>query len=219
MAKYVKDYELMKAQFQEAQIQQIPLEENGWANELACLASSLIEWTSRETLHLELDTSLAIQSVDESTKEREEATLDWRTELKAYRRNGIVLTDPKVIFPLIRRVKHFIVLEGVLFKRSFGRLVLQCLGVEEVKGFPKEIHEGCYDNHLGGRALARKVILTNYFWPTLNQDATQMVKICRVCQLHSNRSGWPVELMKAVVTSYPFNQWGMDLVNPLPLAP
>lgn len=78
-------------------------------------------------------------------------------------------------------------------------------GPGEAVGVLREIYEGCCDNHLGGRALARKAILAGYFWPTLNRDATQMVKAYRSCQVYNGRSERPTELMRASVASCPFD--------------
>lgn len=142
------------------------------------LASSLTKWNTRDPLYLESLISLVIQSGEELVKEREEITPDWKTELEAYLRDGIISTDPKIAFLLIRRAKHFVILNGVLFKKPYGRPLLRCLGTEEVEGVLKEVHEDCCDNHLGGRALARKVILVGYFWPTLNRDVIRLVKVC-----------------------------------------
>lgn len=54
-------------------------------------------------------------------------------------------------------------LDGILFKKSYERPLLQCLRSEEAEGILKEIHDCYCDNHLGGRALARKVTLADYF--------------------------------------------------------
>lgn len=116
------------------------------------------------------------------------------------------------------RMQYFLLVDGVLFKRSYARSLLWCLGPQEAEAILQEIHEGCCGNHLGGRALARKAALVEYFWPTMTRDAAWMVKACRSCQVHSHRSKHPVESMRASGVSCPFDQWGMDIVGPLSLA-
>lgn len=39
----------------------------------------------------------------------------------------------------------------------------------------KKIHEGCHESHVGGRVLARIVLLVGYYWPTLEWDANHWV--------------------------------------------
>lgn len=67
-------------------------------------------------------------------------------------------------------------MDGVLFKKSFEKPLLRCLGPEETDRCLREIDEGCCENHLGGRSLAQKAILTSYFWPTMAQDVARVVK-------------------------------------------
>lgn len=79
---------------------------------------------------MELGTSLAIHSVEGSINARERTTADWRTELEAYLKDGSVTANPKVAFPLLRRVRHFMMLGGTPYKRSFGRPLLRCVGLK-----------------------------------------------------------------------------------------
>lgn len=72
----------------------------------------------------EADITLAIQATEGPTSEAEEGALDWRIELEVYLKEGTLLTESKMISTMIRRVKCFIVLDGVLFKKSFGRPLL-----------------------------------------------------------------------------------------------
>lgn len=54
--------------------------------------------------------------------------------------------------------------------------------------------------------------------PTMNYDATQMVKSCKVCQRHDNFSNQPASLFKPVSASCPFDQWDLDIVGPFSIA-
>ncbi|KZV51421.1 hypothetical protein F511_39680 [Dorcoceras hygrometricum] len=86
---------------------------------------------------------------------------------------------------------------------------------DEAKYVLREIHEGCYGNHLGAVALARKALLAGFFWPTMQQDATTFVRSCQGCQSLQKRS---TELLRTIISSCPFDQWGMDIVGPFPPA-
>lgn len=96
-----------------------------------------------------MPTFLAIESAEEPMEEGEAVPV-WRSDILAYLGNGSFLIDPKMVSPLLRRTKHFLMVDGVLFKKSYGRPLLRCLGLEEVTEVLKEIHEGCCGNHLGG---------------------------------------------------------------------
>lgn len=81
------------------QIQQIPREENGQANELVQLASSLTEWISRDPLYIKATTALAsqeekevtmaVQSMERLTNVGEARVPNWREELEVYLRKEL----------------------------------------------------------------------------------------------------------------------------------
>lgn len=154
----------MWVQFLEVKLQQIPREENGREDELVQLANSLIEWASRDPLYLEagstpsslgvVDITLVIQNEENINLEEGRRMPDWRTKMEAYLKEGASPSDPKSASRVIGRAKHFIVLDGVLFKKLYGRPLLQYLGLEEAEEVLQEIHEVCYGNHLGSQVLA-----------------------------------------------------------------
>ncbi|GMP47971.1 hypothetical protein CsSME_00015490 [Camellia sinensis var. sinensis] len=80
----------------------------------------------------------------------------------------------------------------------------------------QKIHEGICGNHSGGRSLAQKILRTGYFWPTLNQDATDFVLKCDKCQRFANIPHAPPTELITLYSPYPFAKWGIDLVGPLP---
>lgn len=65
---------------------------------------------------------------------------------------GDVVVPPEVP----HRAKHFIILDRILYKKSYGRPLLRCLGPKEAGVILGEIHEGYCGSHMGSRALARK---------------------------------------------------------------
>lgn len=70
------------------------------------------------------EVTLAVQSTEAALKEEEGEMLDWRTELEAYLKEGTLPTDPKIALTMVMGARHFILVEGILFKKSFGRLLL-----------------------------------------------------------------------------------------------
>ncbi|RVW12029.1 hypothetical protein CK203_087282 [Vitis vinifera] len=56
-----------------------------------------------------------------------------------------------------------------------------------------------------------------YYWPTMKKDAAAYVKKCDKCQRHA-----PYHMcrqtLKPISGPWPFAQWGMDIVGPLPAA-
>ncbi|XP_025682457.1 uncharacterized protein [Arachis hypogaea] len=87
---------------------------------------------------------------------------------------------------------------GELYRRGFSHPLLKCLGRNEANEVMNEIHEGVYGNHIGGRALAAKIIRIGYYWPTIKRDCITKVKTCDNCQKCAAISMRPAEVMHSM---------------------
>ena len=83
--------------------------------------------------------------------------LDWRSPLVFYLENPTVSSDPDSAKIRIK-VTRYTLINGVLYKKSFTLPYLRCLSPDKVEYTLKEIHEGIYGQHLGGRALDHKAL-------------------------------------------------------------
>ena len=82
-----------------------------------------------------------------------------------------------------------------------------------------ELHEGICGNHLGGKTLAHRAHSQGYYWPTMKSDAVDYVRKCDPCQRMSPILRSPVQGLISISSSWPFAQWGIDIVGPFPTAP
>ncbi|GAV76793.1 rve domain-containing protein, partial [Cephalotus follicularis] len=73
-------------------------------------------------------------------------------------------------------------------------------------------------NHTGGRTLSHKLLRQGYYWPTMHQDAIDLVRKCDKCQRNANISRRPSQPLTSITAPWPFAQWGMDFIGPLPMA-
>ena len=80
-----------------------------------------------------------------------------------------------------------------------------------------EVHEGICGNHNGARSLATKTLRQGYYWSTILKDATELVKKCKICQEHAQIPHLPSEPLTSITSPWPFQQWGLDLLGPLPV--
>ena len=69
---------------------------------------------------------------------------------------------------------------------------------------------------MGAKSLIRKIIKAGYFWPTMQQGTTDFIKKCDNCQKYGNVQRVPREKMTAITSTWPFAQWGIDIMGPLP---
>ena len=81
----------------------------------------------------------------------------------------------------------------------------------------REVHEGICGNHIGARALAGTVLRQGYYWPTILKDVTDLVKKCRICQEQAKISRLASEPLTSITSPWPFQEWGLDILGPLPL--
>ena len=71
---------------------------------------------------------------------------------------GALPEDKSAARRITRQAPHYVLYDGMLYKRSFTLPLLKCLPPSKVDYALREVHEGIYSNHLGGRALAYKIL-------------------------------------------------------------
>ena len=114
---------------------------------------------------------------------------------------------------------RFSMIDRQLYKRSLGGPYLMCLTPEQGQYILTELHEGICRNHPGGRTLAHQAHTQGYYWPTMKSDAADYVKKCDSCQRMSLILKSSVQDLVSITSPWPFAQWGIDIVGPLPTAP
>ncbi|XP_038978249.1 uncharacterized protein LOC120108653, partial [Phoenix dactylifera] len=196
-------------------IQHIARSENLIADQLSKLASSRMS---------ELPKAAALEYLQmPSTKEPEPALCidvepSWMDELVIYLQDDVLPIDEREA----RRVKclasRYIMYEGKLYRRSFTSPLLRCLRPSEADYAMREVHEEICGNHLGGRALAHKILRQGYYWPTLQKDTLDFVRRCDRCQRNANIQRRPSAPLTSISSSWPFAQWRIDILGPFPLA-
>ncbi|GJX50811.1 reverse transcriptase domain-containing protein [Tanacetum coccineum] len=72
--------------------------------------------------------------------------------------------------------------------------------------------------HIGARYVVAKAIRQGYYWPTMHMDARNVTQKCDSCQVHASVPRHPKMLMTSIMAPWPFYQWGMDILGPLPQA-
>jgi hypothetical protein len=64
--------------------------------------------------------------------------------------------------------------------------------------------------------LAHKAVRAGFYWPNMNKESTAIVRNCDKCQRFANITKQPPEELSAISSPWPFLQWGVDIVGPLP---
>ena len=131
--------------------------------------------------------------------------------------DGRLPDDPKEASKIRTRSARFTNHKGSLYKRGFFTPILKCIAGKDTDYVLREVHEGVCGNHIGARALAGNVLRQGYYWPTILRDATDLVKRCKICQEHAKISRLPSEPLTSITRPWPFQQWGLDILGPLPI--
>jgi hypothetical protein len=124
--------------------------------------------------------------------------------------------DPVEARRIVRRSKAFTVVNGELYKRSISGIFQRCIAIDDGKALLREIHEGTCGHHASSRALVAKAFRAGFYWPTAASDARDLVRKCDPCQRFAPKPHAPATDLMTIPLAWPFAQWGLDQVGPLP---
>ena len=118
-----------------------------------------------------------------------------------------VPTSTKVESAKLRvKAGRYILINDILYKRSFFLPYLRYLGQDEVKYAPREIHKRIYDQHFRGRSLDHKAFRQGFYWPTIKKDTTDFVQKCDKCQRFARVPQQPSENLSSITAPWSFAQ-------------
>uniref|UniRef100_A0A2N9FZB4 Uncharacterized protein n=1 Tax=Fagus sylvatica TaxID=28930 RepID=A0A2N9FZB4_FAGSY len=210
MTKYLKLVRNTMKWFDEVKLIQIPREQNTEADALAKLAS----------FDEAIDQYIEVQHSPSHMKEELSPiniSNSWMTPIVNYLEDETLPSDPVEVRKLKVRCTRFVLIQGILYKRGFSLPYLRCLDKAEADYVMREVHEGIYGNHSGARSLVHKLVRAGYYWPTMQKDVVSYVRACDKCQRFGNLIHSPPETLTPMTAPWPFAQWGLDIMGPLPV--
>ena len=140
----------------------------------------------------------------------------WTSPILLFLRDGRLPPNLEEAKKIQKRAARFTILNDELYKRGYSQPYLRCIEEEKARYVLEEVHGGVCGDHMGAKSLVRKIIRAGYFWPTMQQDATDFVKKCDSCQRYGNVQRVPGEKMTTISSPWSFAQWGIDIMGPLP---
>ncbi|XP_077245991.1 uncharacterized protein LOC143885822 [Tasmannia lanceolata] len=168
MVKYLSKVRQLAGKFKNFEIIKIPRTENAKADVLSKLAAS--GYTTLGSICMEFlkKSSIENEAVEVMQVEHEPC---WMDEIIEYLRSGKLPEAKNEACKVIQRAARFFLDGESLYKRSYTLPYLKCLRPSNAAYTLQETHERICGEHLGGKALAIKVLLRGLYWPTLRQDA------------------------------------------------
>ena len=139
------------------------------------------------------------------------------TPIISFLQDGHLPQDTDEAKKIKKRAARFTILNDTLYKRGFSMPYLKCINKDEAKYILEEIHGGVCGDHASPRSLVSKVIRIGYFWPSMQTDAVELVKRCDKCQRFGNIQRLSAKKLTTITSPWPFSQWGIDIVSPLPI--
>nr|XP_023887899.1 uncharacterized protein LOC112000029 [Quercus suber] len=212
MQKYLKLTKCLTQEFEKVEFIQIPRSQNMVADEVSKIASSE-ETESGTDLMMEIQRN---PSIEEISTFAVEGTNSWMTPIMSLLLDGHLPQNADEARKIKKRSARFTILNNTLYKRGFSMPYLRCIDEGEAEYVLREVHEGICGDHAGPKSLVRKIMLAGYFRPTMQDDATRFVKKCDKCQRFGNVQRLPSEKLTTITSPWPFTQWRIDIVGPLP---
>jgi len=84
------------------------------------------------------------------------------------------------------------------------------VNAKETEHILLEVHEGSFDSHANGHAMARMTLRAGYYWLTMKNDCCVHV---RKCQTFANNVNAPPILLNVLEASWSFSMWGIDVIG------
>ncbi|GMH25591.1 hypothetical protein Nepgr_027434 [Nepenthes gracilis] len=216
LSKYLMKVKGMTSDFEQIEFVHILRENNEKADSLAKAAASgdpeQYARGMRETLErptVDEPETMVMPVSDDDT---------WMTAYLRYLADGILPEDPVEAKKVKKTAGWYAIVDGRLYRRGFSTPYLRCLTPVEAEYALQEVHLGICGSHIGGKNLAFKIMRQGYYWPTMKYDAVDFVRKCENCQVHGNLNRQPHTELRALQSPWPFAQWGLDILGPLPIA-
>nr|GEY01682.1 reverse transcriptase domain-containing protein [Tanacetum cinerariifolium] len=217
MAKYLMKEKELSACFKEFSIENVPRKQNQKADVLIKLASVAFNHLTKEIL-VEVLNAKSVEFQEVNAIFEEEGN-NWMTPIIKCIEEGIWLEDENEARTLRMKIGQYVMEQGILFKKSYLYPMLRCVGPLQANYIIREIHEGAYGMHAGARSVVAKIMRQGYYWPSMHQDTKEVVDRCDSCQIHGPVSKLPKIKLTSIMLSWPFYQWGLDILGPLPEGP
>ncbi|RDX58231.1 Pro-Pol polyprotein, partial [Mucuna pruriens] len=205
----------MASAFEKFALIHVPRDQNERADLLAKLASTQRRGQHKSVIH---------ESLTNPTVNRQEVGIvekgnTWMTPFINYLMEDHLLEDAQQARRIMKEAPRYVMVGQSLYRRGFLFPLLKCVDTGVAEYVIREVHEGICGTHVGSKALASKIARAGYYWPTLKRDCAKYVRKCDKCQRFSEAPKAPAERLHSIVSPWPFNKWGVDILGPFPMAP
>nr|GEY55752.1 reverse transcriptase domain-containing protein [Tanacetum cinerariifolium] len=164
----------------------------------------------------EINESFPLETLN-MVSSRGNSSTSWFADFANYHARNFVVkgmsSQQKNTF--FKDVKHYLWDDPFLFKICADQVTQRCVHVQEAI----EILKACYGptgGHHGPNYTAKKVFDSGLYWPTIYQDAQDLVKTCDVCQRPGKILQRDEMPQNSIQVCKIFDVWGIDFMGLFP---
>ena len=107
---------------------------------------------------------------------------DWREQFIKYLTSVEVPANKIETERLIRRSKHYVLVDGNLMRKSAKEGILQkCIIQDDGVKLLSKIHSGSCGNNAASRTLVDKAFRAGFYWPSAITNAEDLIRHCEGC--------------------------------------
>ena len=74
------------------------------------------------------------------------------------------------------KLASYQIVERILFRKNYDRVLLRCLEKEDAKKVMTDLRDGPAGGHYSGNTTTHKILRAGYYWPMLFKDAHAHVR-------------------------------------------
>ncbi|KAJ9547271.1 hypothetical protein OSB04_019814 [Centaurea solstitialis] len=113
-------------------------------------------------------------------------------------------------------LKYYFWSKPYLFRIGPDRIHRRCVSGPAAWDILTNCQKGPTGGHFGANLTARKVLESEFYWPTIFKDAHTLIKTCDACQRAGNITKKDEMPQQSISVSEVFDVWGIDIMGPFP---
>lgn len=133
-------------------------------------------------------------SIDQPVEQVKVPQPDWRIPFIRYLTDEEVPDDKTEAEHLVRRSRHYVLVDGQLMRKNAKAELLQkCITQEDGMELLDKIYSGTCGNHAASRTLVGKAFRAGFYWPSAVADAEHLVRHYKGCQFFTKQIHVPAQ--------------------------
>lgn len=143
------------------------------------------------------------------------STNSWYMDVRKYLDHDIMPSHFSACQKRALKLKalSYQLVHGVLFRIYHNEVLLRSLEARNLEKVLHDLHAGPIQGHFAGNTTAHKVMLDNFYWPTLFKYAHAYTRKCSVFQRCAGRNKKSVAPLQPIAVEEPFQQWDFDIIE------